>query len=808
MTSERRQPRLRLTERFGFLTRSHRPGWKPDTRVSTPDPRKGDSQLKSYFDRFREITKGTNRVALLWLGALIIVWYTGLERTRRDANENFVSLQINNSKKQKFENQIWQDHQKFVEANLDAQLSKAHQSDNEKQQEYETQLQEAERSKDEKAIKQYKNLLNEIRLRLTPLDKLNETELDKARSIQEAEKRLNASAKLVDELKHNQESKAEQYQESQLAFLKQYQELREQRKGVNFEILNQKFEVPPLYAALIWSVFLSGLILYVARARSILLSLSGDVLSHSPNQVTAERHLRAEAPWWLAPLPRLQFPTTRESHEAEGSQVKTDSSQLYRLLNWENGNRIATLLVMLSLLCLTLVQIRVVWLELEISRLIGTMQQRAVVPVVATAVLFLTFLTVWFWLRFRHLPVSGPEETNPNRVRRTHIISLLVIAGVFVFLFVFMRRHISLGISYERGLKASLFYLSVLLIFLVIGISLYEWFAPLPTGATGEQVRPARFINRRWFLYAGGIFVVVGGIGIGRVFANATKKQLRDRWRRPNGIRVSYRKRSFKRRLRRKKSKRKVVSLTPGFYRNPKTQIVHFVSKNGYLLGSPNSEMDVKRLEFLPDLEEIGVFDNSGHGVAVAELKIDDQQPRQPKAPAESNLVVQAISEARPNQLEDSRDNKPTLFSRYLVEEGGQPFSLQNLATRPRVELSTASQAFDETVLSKLAPSQLTYKDYEKICELLAFAINHDILMKSTSGQLPNFRLYDLLAGISVRYNRPDYLNQMLRLIENSNNADIFRSRMRKWQDNGSSWYRQWSNRRQPITWSKVTLNN
>ena len=741
--------------------------------MSTPPSPKHDSQLSSYFERFREITKATNRSALLWLAALVIVWYTGLERTRREAHENLVSLQINNSEKQKFENQIWHDHQKFVEANLDAQLFKEHQEENRKLPEFKRLLEQAKQNGEKEEIFRYQKIVQDIELRLTPLNKLKGKARQEAEEAQEVEEQRETAVKTAEELKQNREATAKEYQENQLAILQRYQELREQRKGVTFEILNQSFEVPPLYAALIWSVFLIGLILYVARSRFILLSLSAEVLSHTQDGVITEKYLKAEAPWWLAPLPRLQFQTTGD----KDSPAKTDSSQLYRLLGWEHGNRTATLLVMASLLGLALVQMRVVWLELEISRLIGTMQDRAIVPVIATGVLFLTFLSIWFWLRFRRLPVSS--HPNPHKVRPAHVISSLIILGIFVGLFVYMARHIGAGIRYERGLKASLFYLSILLIVQVIAFCLYEWFRPLPAGLTGEPAPPRKFVNRRWFLYAAAVFTIVGGVAIGRTFANAGKKQRRVRLRRPEGHRATYKKRSIKRRLKRKQSQRKMVSLPAGFYSNPKTQIVHFVSKNGYLLRSANSGIKVERLQqFIP--EAMDVLDETP-GLDV------------------SSEIGRAASG-------NSRANLPTLFSHYPFAEGGQSRSVRDLDHTPRVTLSTASHAFDETVRSILSSSKLTHKDYEKACECLAFAINHDILIKGRSGKFPSFRLYDLLAGLSVRYNRIDYLEKMMELIESSNNADVFQSRMKKWQDSGSSWYRRWSKRRQPMTWSKVTF--
>lgn len=74
----------------------------------------------------------------------------------------------------------------------------------------------------------------------------------------------------------------------------------------------------------------------------------------------------------------------------------------------------------------------------------------------------------------------------------------------------------------------------------------------------------------------------------------------------------------------------------------------------------------------------------------------------------------------------------------------------------------------------------------------------------------PNKRLFDLLAGLALRYehgsaylDRLNVLSKDKRLFRDSDNW--LKRRVDKWGDTGSKWYRRWSSRDQPVRWHHPT---
>ncbi|MDQ3815161.1 MAG: hypothetical protein M3347_14635, partial [Armatimonadota bacterium] len=126
---------------------------------------------------------------------------------------------------------------------------------------------------------------------------------------------------------------------------------------------------------------------------------------------------------------------------------------------------------------------------------------------------------------------------------------------------------------------------------------------------------------------------------------------------------------------RNKKPAQAATQLAPGFYINPKSQVIHHVGPNGKV-------------------------------ARVDKIKQNRLQPVRPDA---------------------------------LVR-------LPRNNSRPRVNLAYASYALEQAALAKVQA-----KEYDQACQLLVAAIRHDMLLKHGTTQPPAFRLYDLLAGISLR---------------------------------------------------------
>jgi len=115
--------------------------------------------------------------------------------------------------------------------------------------------------------------------------------------------------------------------------------------------------------------------------------------------------------------------------------------------------------------------------------------------------------------------------------------------------------------------------------------------------------------------------------------------------------------------------------------------------------------------------------------------------------------------------------------------------------TKPRVNVSRLSNSLEQA-----AAEQILQNNIELSCELLFYAIQRERPI--------SYRLYDLLAGLSVRFGKPD---QMKRLIAHVNQMqspqalENFNPRLKKWHDPQSLWYRRWTDQSKKLRW---TTNN
>ena len=90
------------------------------------------------------------------------------------------------------------------------------------------------------------------------------------------------------------------------------------------------------------------------------------------------------------------------------------------------------------------------------------------------------------------------------------------------------------------------------------------------------------------------------------------------------------------------------------------------------------------------------------------------------------------------------------------------PADLPNLLlgkNKPRVSLATASFAFEHAALASIS-----VKNYALACRLLLAGIRHDQYFKQATLEEPSFRLYDMLAGVSLRFRQQKCYDEALRL--------------------------------------------
>ncbi|MBT1700889.1 hypothetical protein KK083_28615 [Fulvivirgaceae bacterium PWU4] len=131
-----------------------------------------------------------------------------------------------------------------------------------------------------------------------------------------------------------------------------------------------------------------------------------------------------------------------------------------------------------------------------------------------------------------------------------------------------------------------------------------------------------------------------------------------------------------------------------------------------------------------------------------------------------------------------------------------------------RVHLATSSQVLETTALELVSSG----KPLDAII-LLRASVFHDLFLKSRNSQdkpvafqhkvtqKPGYRIYDLLAGLSVRF-EPDRRNLkvLLRILRDSRNVAQFETRYSKWNNEKSIWFQKWKDKNKKIKWSSTLV--
>ena len=151
------------------------------------------------------------------------------------------------------------------------------------------------------------------------------------------------------------------------------------------------------------------------------------------------------------------------------------------------------------------------------------------------------------------------------------------------------------------------------------------------------------------------------------------------------------------------------------------------------------------------------------------------------------------------------------------------------------------------SVLENAALNSLKKRNYKQACGILVLAIKHDKRYKRDRYESPSARLYDLLAGISFRYNQPGYAKRVRAFSQSAKLANarpkilktgkiskikprsqpssyhkwqkrnkqaskaqavkrrktVFDSRLVAWSARSSPWKKRWVNRKKPLIWKQ-----
>jgi hypothetical protein len=111
------------------------------------------------------------------------------------------------------------------------------------------------------------------------------------------------------------------------------------------------------------------------------------------------------------------------------------------------------------------------------------------------------------------------------------------------------------------------------------------------------------------------------------------------------------------------------------------------------------------------------------------------------------------------------------------------------------VHLRCASISFERAALGSLTTERI------ERCQLLISGLRHDAQFKAGTRRRPDFRLYDLAAGLCVRYGEQDLLKQVIELAQSAERARVddqfvvaeLRKRYQKWMNSSNAWHGYWT---------------
>lgn len=752
-----------------------------------------EASARKAFEAARATVAGARKIAALWAAALGIVWLSGLEGILHGTFKQERSFREINSNRQEAERKIEAAYAGLVaeQAEVD-RLTKLKRKEDSLQagstesieykiQEARTKLNEAEKARAEsgKQAGALDEQDDEAQKSIQKWgDKLHSLEADREK-VKTLEARKNQLADL------NEKSKAWETDVRHAYQLAKTDSLALSRE-VNFELLGVKLKTPLLVAPVLWSVLLLGLLGYLilARARVVALCRQGlQSLAKLPSSSAAISDMTETLPPWVARDLAPAF-SLADKQLTDGKSVD-DQPWVSQIFGSKQARRTSVVLSYLIPLTALWLQLRVAWIGIELTRHLGSNRTRAITSL---ALLLATGAACWLASRWFVLRDTGDGKNAPvdvkNKLPRWLLACLVPILGAAALVWLNPSLGIKSGLIFQK-LLWFLCVLSVLWMAVPIGRKYL-------LGRAQSVPKLGRLTTRRNAIVALSalLFVVVAGLRLRR-----------DRYPR----------------FRRRRRQERVIGNRPGmagagFY----ATVQRLVSRDefsprdkepGLALQELNHENTAEKLTSLPHSDSkmdivLHYVDNGGKVWAggrlprgpvqkVSIFSLVSQRPTAEASPS-PNSSSHEESEAEP----DHRALSPTplISIRMLASGHFRPF-------QERVHLASASWAFEEAAVTLLRKKPFNRKRSEEVCQLLIFAINHDIFFKSVISRRPSYRLYDLLAGVCVRFKQDTYFEELMRLISVAEQKGLFRTRMAKWNDPQGSWRKRWRNRKRPLQW-------
>jgi hypothetical protein len=330
---------------------------------------------RKSFNEAREITNKAKKAATLWAIALIIAWVSGIEPMWQNivaSGQAFTKINASMQEAERlamvrfralvrekqeieelkdFEREYPLPHRDEESKRLARKLNRA----NERLERFKIKRRGEEKTEEEKmASSERDQALYKWRSFATSKAKLDSL------SIVEREKRLPDEGHWLQEEKGRlRHSYAEAKNQAQA-----------QERNVNFSLFGLDFKAPPLVAPLFWCIFCGALLAYLARARAHSVdhcaqgfSLLAQLPSPSEDELA---NLTGRLPTWVAVPSLLNNVTAPKVRKDETCLVQ--EPWMDRCFSSLIECQLLPTLLFFSLCLVWLVQVRVSWIELELSR--------------------------------------------------------------------------------------------------------------------------------------------------------------------------------------------------------------------------------------------------------------------------------------------------------------------------------------------------------------------------------------------------------------------------------------------------------
>ena len=448
------------------------------------------ASARNSFDAARAAVAGARKTAALSAAALGIVWLSGLEGTLQNVSKQERAFREINSVRQEAERKIAASYADLLtteaEVNRLHELKAKEQSLAAKIEETKAELNQAQTTGDELGQQKAKKTLSlfEAESIVGKIEEANRESVQAEKKAGDLERAgseepfamwkeaqswrdkllfLKADLEKLNNLSEREKRLAELKEESKTwgpDVLKAYDSAKGQSlalgREVNFELLGVKLKTPLLVAPILWSILLLGLLGYLILVRGRVVALGREGFRQLARLPSLRRESLLSAvgtlpPWSASEVVPAFASVARQAADAKSVENETWVSQVFGSKGARRTSDVLSYLIPLTAL---LLQLRVAWLGIELTRHLGSNGTRALT---SFALIVATGAACWLahdWFVFDDLLDANTTPIVKNRSRKLPWVLVvgLVVLGFTLALWLHPFLGIKSGLIFQRFL--------------------------------------------------------------------------------------------------------------------------------------------------------------------------------------------------------------------------------------------------------------------------------------------------------------------------------------------------------------------